>query len=441
MDRTGSGLPGSGFRTAGGGGLILTSYAFRLRCASGAQPEIFEQHLLLAGQEAQLEPAEDVVGDRLGVAEVGIAAPAAGFEAGVGKLFAEQAQRNAVLQCDRGGQREAVHQAADRRSFFRHGDEQFAGLSVGIEADGDVALVVSDFELVRDRGALFLQAVAHGARRSVHVLFLNVLRGGDAGIVLGGVRSLGAGGRERLRLLAAIAIDGDCLQAQLPGLEIGFHDVFHAGVLGKIDRLRDGAGDEGLRGSHHAKMSHVGDGARALRGLEGAIEDGEMLVLNMRRAFDGAGGVDVADDGVGLLVVVAELEQRRGHSVVDDLDHAPADELLVLDQGEIGLDSGSVAVHHEADGAGGGQDCDLGIAVAVFFAVGEGFVPALFAGFVDAGGDVCFVDAIHARAVHADYVEEGFAVDVPAGAGSAGHDVGPEIGFSEALLRCFGCGD
>ena len=226
---------------------------------------------------------------------------------------------------------------------------------------------------------------------------------------------------KRLRLLAAIAIDGDCLQAELPRLEVGFHDVFHAGVLGKVDGLRDGAGDEGLRGGHHAKVSHVGDGARALRGLEGAIEDGEMLVLDMRRAFDGAGGVDVADDGVGLLVVVAELEQGGGDGVVDDFNHAAADQLLVLDQGEIGLDAGGVAVHHEADGSGWREHCDLAIAVAVFFAVGEGFVPALFAGFVDAGRDVCFIDAIHACAVHADYVEEGFAVDVPAGAGSAGH--------------------
>ena len=201
---------------------------------------------------------------------------------------------------------------------------------------------------------------------------------------------------KRLRLLAAIAINGDCLQAELPRLEVGFHDVFHAGVLGKIDGLRDGAGDEGLRGGHHAEVSHIGDGACALRGLEGAIEDGEMLVLDMRRAFNGAGGVDVADDGVGLLVGVAELEQGGGDGVVDDFNHAAADQLLVLDQGEIGLDAGGVAVHHEADGSGWGEDCDLGISVAVFFAVGEGFVPALFAGFVDAGRDVCFVDAIHA---------------------------------------------
>ena len=144
-------------------------------------------------------------------------------------------------------------------------------------------------------------------------------------------------------------------------------------------------------------MSHVVDGARALGRLERAIEDGKMLVFDVRRAFDGAGRVDVADDGVGLLVGVSELEQRGGDGVVDDLDHAAADQLLVLHQRQIGLDAGGVAIHHEADGAGGGQDCYLGVAVAVFFAVGEGFVPALFAGFVERGRDVCFVDVIHAE--------------------------------------------
>ena len=138
------------------------------------EPEVFEQHLLLAGQEAQLEPAENVVHDALGVADVGVAGPSAGLEAGVGELFAEQFQRDSVLQRDRNGQREAVHEAADGRSFFGHGDEQFAGLTVRIEADGDVALVVSDFEFVGDGGALFLQLVANGARRSVHILFFHM---------------------------------------------------------------------------------------------------------------------------------------------------------------------------------------------------------------------------------------------------------------------------
>ena len=123
-------------------------------------------------------------------------------------------------------------------------------------------------------------------------------------------------------------------------------------------------------------------------GLNEQSKTARCIVLNVRRAFDGAGRVDVADDGVGLLVRVSELEQRGGHGVVDDLDHASADQLLVLHQRQIGLDTGSVAVHHEADGAGGGEDCYLAVAVAVFFAVGQGFVPAGFAGFVECCGDV-----------------------------------------------------
>ena len=43
-----------------------------------------------------------------------------------------------------------VHQAADRRAFLGHRDEQLAGPAVGIEADGDVALVARDVELVGD---------------------------------------------------------------------------------------------------------------------------------------------------------------------------------------------------------------------------------------------------------------------------------------------------
>ena len=132
------------------------------------------------------------------------------------------------------------------------------------------------------------------------------------------------------------------------------------------------------------------DGPRALRRLERAIKDREMLVFHMRRAFDGAGRVDVADDCVGLIVRVSELEQRRRHGVVHDLDHAAADQLFVLHQRQIGLDAGGVAIHQEADGAGGGEDRDLGVAVAVLFAVGEGFVPAWFAGFEsDAGTWFC----------------------------------------------------
>src|SRR5690349_19498963 len=42
--------------------------------------------------------------------------------------------------------------------------------------------------------------------------------------------------------------------------------------------------------------------------------------------------------------------------------------------------------------------------------------------------------------MHADDVEERLAVDVPAGAGGAGHDVGAEIGFGKVLLGRLGGG-
>ena len=74
--------------------------------------------------------------------------------------------------------------------------------------------------------------------------------------------------------------------------------------------------------------------------------------MTKRRAFDGTGGVDVADDGVRLLVRVAELEQRGGDGVVHDLDHAAADQLFVFHQGQVRLNPGGIAIHKEADGAG-----------------------------------------------------------------------------------------
>ena len=93
----------------------------------------------------------------------------------------------------------------------------------------------------------------------------------------------------------------------------------------------------------------------------------------------------------------------------------------------IGLDAGGVAVHHEADGAGGSEDGDLRVAEAVLLALDEGGVPAIARG-LDKGvqvGDVegfgtCprGADLVDLGAMHADDVEKGLAVDVEAGAGA-----------------------
>ncbi len=57
--------------------------------------------------------------------------------------------------------------------------------------------------------------------------------------------------------------------------------------------------------------------------------------------------------------------ERQRHRLVDDLQHAAAGQLLVLHQGDVGLDARRVAIHQEADRAGGRQHRGLGVAEAV----------------------------------------------------------------------------
>ena len=121
---------------------------------------------------------------------------------------------------------------------------------------------------------------------------------------------VGLGGDvEGLSSLGAVAVDGYGLDAETPGFHVGVGDVLDGAVVGKVDGLGDGSGEEGLGGGHHADVAHVLDGAGSLGGLEGAIEDGEVLVFDSGRAFDGSGGVDVADDGVDVGLGVAELDE------------------------------------------------------------------------------------------------------------------------------------
>jgi hypothetical protein len=70
-----------------------------------------EEAKLLAGEEAQLEPAEDVIHDGLGVADVFVAGPPGGLKAGVRELLAQDFERDSVLQGERDGGGEAVHEA------------------------------------------------------------------------------------------------------------------------------------------------------------------------------------------------------------------------------------------------------------------------------------------------------------------------------------------
>src|SRR4028118_2382149 len=69
----------------------------------------------------------------------------------------------------------------------------------------------------------------------------------------------------------------------------------------------------------------------------------------------GAGLGDELDDRLDRLVLVAEALERPRDRLVDDLHGPAADQLLVLDQREVRLDAGRVAVHHAARRPGGGR--------------------------------------------------------------------------------------
>ena len=102
----------------------------------------------------------------------------------------------------------------------------------------------------------------------------------------------------------------------------------------------------------------------------------QRLPVDVGSADQRTGSDDVADDVLDLLVGVAEVLEGRGHRLVDDLEVAATGQLLELDQREVGLDPGGVAIHLQTDGPGRSNDGDLGVAEAVTLAHVEGEVPA-----------------------------------------------------------------
>ena len=90
--------------------------------------------------------------------------------------------------------------------------------------------------------------------------------------------------------------------------------------------------------------------------------------------------------------------------------HAAADQLLVFHQRQVRLDAGGVAIHHEADRAGGSQHGDLRILVAVLFAEGERAVPGSLRGAEQRGLHIFRLDRAQRIAVHSNDVQHRFAV-------------------------------
>src|SRR5208337_805560 len=131
-----------------------------------------------------------------------------------------------------------------------------------------------------------------------------------------------------------------------PALEVDPLDLLDGGAFRHVHRLTYGATQVRLDGGHHPDVTHRADRALAHRAVE------HLVVLGSQ-----PGGVhhvavlgDVLGDRLDLLVRVTEVLQRARHRLVDDLHGATADQLLELDQGQVGLDASGVTIHHEAYG-------------------------------------------------------------------------------------------
>ena len=94
------------------------------------------------------------------------------------------------------------------------------------------------------------------------------------------------------------------------------------------------------------------------------IEHRKVLRGEIRRPDDRPVLVDVGDDLLDLLVVVAERLERERNRAIDDRHLPAADELLELDEREVRFHPGRVAIHQERNRPRRCKASGLGVAVA-----------------------------------------------------------------------------
>src|SRR5215468_1323798 len=110
---------------------------------------------VVGGDKAPSEPPCDVVEHRRGKAHVRIRGDAGRLEARIQQLVDENLERHTVLEAEGDRKSQSVHDAGKRGTLFGHLDEDLAGPTVFVHADGDVPFVAADAELVGNRRAFY----------------------------------------------------------------------------------------------------------------------------------------------------------------------------------------------------------------------------------------------------------------------------------------------
>ena len=160
------------------------------------------------------------------------------------------------------------------------------------------------------------------------------------------------------------------------------------------------------------------NGPHATEWLEGTIEDRQMLFFKVRCAFDGLVLVDVLDDVVDLGFAVLQTSQGFRDCLVDNLQQPAADELLILDQGNIRFHAGGVAIHHESDGPRRGQYCYLRVLVAIALTLNQRVVPGSLSSVVEVRGEIVGVQLSCSHSMFANDSQHGIPVEWELGKGS-----------------------
>src|SRR6266702_1323531 len=225
-------------------------------------------------------------------------------------------------------------------------------------------------------------------------------------------RDLSSGtGVDRLRTLAAIAIDRERFHTQLPAHNVRLFNILDRGVWGHVDGFGDGPREEGLHGGHHADVPCIMDRPRPTSRPEGTIEHRQMILLQEWGALDSLMLVNVLDDFLDLVWRISELFERQRDSSIDQLHHATTHQLLIFDQGDVWLHACRVTVHHKTDRSRWRQERRLRVTVPVLHAERQRIVPGVNGGLHDLAGDKPLLNALQTVPMLANHPQHRFAID------------------------------
>ena len=204
---------------------------------------------VVASQVRDRQFAEQVVDDRSRHLDGVVALDdARRLEPGEGEGVDVFLQRHAVLQRDRDGDGEVVHQRAEGGAFLVHVDEDFGQPAVFVFAGPEIDLVAADGRLLGVSLAAMRRPFAFGGPDDL----LDHPFGDDLGFFDG--RRLGDGftndlyvvfqvgiiekrRRQRLRQLRSVPVKGVRLQPQPPGQHVGLLAVLDGRLVGHVDGL------------------------------------------------------------------------------------------------------------------------------------------------------------------------------------------------------------